>query len=838
MLTTRILDSDINVNSFINNQDYSSDRDHYNNKLLNLGALSVINSINDSEVYEYKPDSINELNFNIFFLRYMQDNVINEITPYLENDFNSQVTKTKIAFGLIDANQNQLQHGFNSVYEVRQPDSNLREPILGAEFNQTKLSALNAKPYVVSDVIGATAIKSPQQTGLPIFYNSYTLPFWGKKDGWIKDALLYKNKPYFNNSFMLIEFYDSPSALNQSRVISIPIFVNSRYNIKEMTNNNVLLERPCFKLKEGFDGFSFFFLNNYIKTDFYAKFSFWDAANGKKIPLLPSCDDEKSKKWFQNVNTFKQENNYLKYVLDYATKTYKIYEYNSTTNDFDLHRGNFDLYELAFDSYYEDIPVPNSKPYDAGTIKPIVRPSNPLKFTMRNLYNDLYLGDQASEVQILTYDKTKTYLYQYVNQSKSYVNDRMYHTGLFLDKIKDYTKNSPVKKINDLPKSSFTYPQISNFQNQVVVDGFVKHVRTFIGSSVDTEVWRVRKLSLENICVTFDDNVVFDKTYYVEAESSWDVQNKNKVSEAMTLLLNNENGIVVNNEINQLIKKIMVSVDFIPDLIDYVDKEVTKVATAWTSDNYSNLYLGFAYLIYLMQPILINTNVSLSNGYLSSDYNNTSSGYEYKNGFSSSVGTIKSAYSAMVNNNDPKCLIIRQLIVDKLKDLHYYTDTATAEVIKLIYDKFNVSEYPGLVGEYNSYTRSYDNSTVDINELNKIYNGGYDYVISTITDKPKLRDYLFNVVVTQSGDQYISKNENLVFKMDIIIGENTKQLVYGAEKITVTGRLKISIVDNNTNIKNIFIPIKTTLNVGEKPIVANNTITPQIATNPNANTFN
>jgi hypothetical protein len=130
MLTTKILGNDINVNSFISSQDYSSDRDHYNNKLLNLGTLSVINSINDSEVYEYKPDAIGELNFNIFFLKYMQENMINEITPYIESDFTSQVTKTKIAFGLIDANNNTLQHAFNSVFEVRQPGTNLREPAL------------------------------------------------------------------------------------------------------------------------------------------------------------------------------------------------------------------------------------------------------------------------------------------------------------------------------------------------------------------------------------------------------------------------------------------------------------------------------------------------------------------------------------------------------------------------------------------------------------------------------------------------------------------------------------------------------------------------------------
>lgn len=829
MLTTRISDNDINVNSFINSQDYSSDRDHYNNKLLNLGTLSVINSINDTEVYEYKPDAISELNFNIFFLKYMQENVINEITPYIESDFANQVTKTKIAFGLIDINNNTLQHAFNSVFEVRQPGTNLREPALIGEVNQTKLSALNAKPYVVRDVIGASVLKKPQQTGLPIFYNSYTLPFWDKKDTWIKDPLLYKNKPYFNNSFMLVEFYDSPSALNQSRVISIPVFINSRYNIKERTNNNVIHERPCFKLKDGFDGFSFFFLNNYIKSDFYAKFSFWDAANGKKISLLPSSNSENGKKWFQNVNTFKQENNYLKYVLDYATKTYKIYEYNSVTNDYDLQRTNFDLYELAFDPYYEDLPVPNNIPYDAGTIKPIARPNNPLKFGIRNLYNDVYLGNSVSEKQVLLYDKTKTYLYD----SQKAKNDS-YHTGIFLDKISDYIGTLPNNRINILPKSNFTYPQISNFKDPIVINGFVRKVRTFIGSSVDTEVWRIRKLSLDDVFVSIDDNLVFDKTYYLETQASWDVQNKSKISESMTLLINDQNDIKVNGLLNDFIIKIMTSVDFIPHLIDKINQLINNAAAKANERNYTE-FNNLSNITRLINPILRLTDTRFSHyqTFLIWDYK----AKRYTNQLTPNIDTIKSRYNTLVNNNDPRCLSLRKNILDQFKNIFNYD--LMGEFIKLIYDKFNVSEYNELVNEYINYVAFYNNSTIDPIELKRISDGGYNYIISTIDDKPELRNYLFNVVVTQSGDQYITKNENLVFNMSIIIGENTKSLVYGAEKITVSGKLRVSIVDNKANIKNIIIPIRTTLLVGQRPVIPTTTITPQIATNPNnANTFN
>ena len=89
--------------------------------------------------------------------------------------------------------------------------------------------------------------------------------------------------------------------------------------------NNTINERPCFKLKEGDEGYSFFFLNNYINNEFYVKFSFWDALNGNKILLVPSSKQEKSKKWFQKADGFKNEIRYLKYVLDFESKKYNIY---------------------------------------------------------------------------------------------------------------------------------------------------------------------------------------------------------------------------------------------------------------------------------------------------------------------------------------------------------------------------------------------------------------------------------------------------------------------------------------------------------------------------------
>ena len=288
------------------------------------------------------------------------------------------------------------------------------------------------------------------------------------------------------------------------------------------------------------------------KNDFYVKFSFWDAANGNKIPLIPSCDGEKDKKWFQKRNTFKQEYNYLKYVLDYNSKTYKIYEYNTTTNDFDLERTNFDLYELSFDQYFESVFVSNEIPFDATTLKPKTRPFCPLKFGIRSLYTDKYLGQSVTEFNRINYTKSDTFLYNYFGS-----DDKKYHTGRFLDKIENYIKNKNGTPISKLQSSEFVYPKISEYRDEIVVNGYTNLVQNFFAHNVDTEQWKIRKLSLQDIAVTIDDKITYDKSYYQEMESSWEMPNRDRISESMTLMISNIESIQTNTGINDFIIKIM-----------------------------------------------------------------------------------------------------------------------------------------------------------------------------------------------------------------------------------------------------------------------------------------
>jgi len=395
MLKIKIKDIDLSLNSDIYSEDYSSDRGFYNAKLLNLASLNVVNGVVDSEIFEYKPETFDEINYNIFFLKYLKDSEYNEITPYMETQFDEHFSKTKTVFNLIDSFGNSTPLKPTTPFQISQ-ETGIPQPTLPSEINLTTTAQLNLKGDIVRDIIGQSILKKPNESGIPVFYNSYTLPFWQKRDRWINDPLIYSNKPYLYNSFLLMEFYDSTIISNQNRIQSVAIFANSRYNITEKNKTNrVDYLRPSFKLKEGFEGYSFYFLNNYVKNEFYVKYSFWDALNGVKIPLLPSSDFSVDKKWLQNPNDFNQKLRYVKYLINYDNKTYNLYEYNTNNGLFDIERNNFDLYQLGFDQYHTKI-VTNEKPIDSKKIqKQEIEIKNPLLFDVSNLNStiNLDLGD-------------------------------------------------------------------------------------------------------------------------------------------------------------------------------------------------------------------------------------------------------------------------------------------------------------------------------------------------------------------------------------------------------------------------------------------------------------
>jgi len=515
MLKNITPNQDLIVNTLITSENDSSDREFYNKKLLDFTSNNVINDVINGEIYEYKPALVSEINYNIFFLRYIQNSEVLDLQIVNEKEFFDHYNKTVQTF---------KDKPISSVYEIAQ-DNSLRDVDLPDIFRD-KITSLNNSPYFIRDFVSELRLKNPNKNGIPVFYNSFSLPFYEKKELWINDNLLFSNKPYLFNSFLLMEFYDTPSNLTQRRIHTIPIFVNSRYNLFEKpSDKNFLQERPCFKLTEGVEGFSVFFLDNFYTNEFYVRFSFWDSLSGNKIDLLPSSRQETNKKWLQDPATFKQELRYLKYTLNYETKTYNIFEYNSniltgtTANRYNLERTDFDLYELEFDEYYKNNIVLNDTPYNAKIESQPPKPVeyNPLKFNIKNLVFD--------------YTNTADYIRKEKLLISNYVNNETF-LGLMAPYLDTYgifvtNNNKTNNRFTDFQTKKIKIPLIpSEF------DAASLKLSSFTAKNIDDKSWRIRRILLENISVTNGTkNFKFD--LYNEINSSISDKKKYKLAEAI-----------------------------------------------------------------------------------------------------------------------------------------------------------------------------------------------------------------------------------------------------------------------------------------------------------------
>lgn len=410
-------DTTLLTNMFLGSEDGSSDREFVFSKTLDIESLVNINGIVDFESAEFKPNE-NKLEIDLFFLKYIEDDEVDTISSYLEEGFTSYHEKVLNATTNIKTSE---------LFEIRSSD-NLR----AVKFDNEKLlsaTEINSeKPYVVIDPMVEMRKKYPAKPGRPHFYNTFTFPFWDKKDLWSELKYGFNNKTYTYSSFLLIEIFDDYNVETQKRITTIPVYVSDRYLFNEKTKDKVysvldeLLnpiyteviagvkqKRPVFNLTEGVDGYSFFFLKNYIKTDFYVKFYFWDALNGKKIQFIPSSKNNISKKWLQDVENFDQKRLYLKYDLDYAKKSYTIYDFNNRTNKYDLETDHIDLYEFAYDDYWSQFSVLNDQPTDLQV------PTNPRE------YGDLLLSTNSIKKDVGITDTKHETLSDAITTNPNYV---------------------------------------------------------------------------------------------------------------------------------------------------------------------------------------------------------------------------------------------------------------------------------------------------------------------------------------------------------------------------------------------------------------------------------
>ena len=764
MLTTRINTNDTIINNLLLSEDHTSDRDFYFKKLLNTNLKNSINPIINTEVYEFKPERLNNLNFNLFFLRYLQTNDIGLIMPYMESEFSEQIIKTKINFGLLNADGTIPNKSYNNIFDIRQ-DNLLRAPVLTNDLDKTNLEILNSSELPVFDPLGQSNLKRPLKPGLPIFYNSFTFPFWDNNVSWINNPLLYKNKPYFYNSLLLMEIYDSPSSIIQKRLISIPIFINQRYNINEKNiSYDFSYERPSFNLTDGCDGFSLFFINNYSTNELYVKFSFWDALNNRKITLIPSSKTETVKKWFQKSDSFKQEYMYLKYVLNYSKKTYSIFEYNINKNVYDLNRNNFDLYELAFDPYFEDIIVPNIVPIDVHRPALPIVPNNPFRFDINNIIKDFYYSTNTNKINTNAFKLGVS-----ISNKDTYLGATAFMMNKYLSHIDEVTsKNLTFYCFND---TTFTLP----VYNQDIV-GFNNNIIDFNLINNDNFQWLVSNVDFENIVVGIGDVLLEGKTTY-----NSEYNNEVRLSEALTIV--NPNSELSASGVYGLTKKLFYLNDIFKKFVNLTWFGLNFNRKA----NPNRVIVLFNYF----NPIIEHL--------------------EYVQPVDASIDDIRSALINLFEQAKQNDLEKYNKVIADIENILEINNPVKQEIVNYMHNHFSADNYPDYLDECKLLCAE-TQTGLTFDDLKVIKTINLDIIKSKMGLVSNIRDYVFDLILTTNGNPLVNSNESLNFNLKYNIGKKIKHAFIYTKKITVKGKIKISI-NNGKLEKNIFIPINLTLNI-------------------------
>jgi len=812
MLTISINDNDKNINNLILSEDYSSDRDSYNNKLLNLTTNNVINSITDAEVVEFKPERSKVINFNLFFLRYFQTEDYNNILPYIEYYFKEHYKNTKIGLGLLNNDGTLPDVAYNSYLDIRQ-DNLLRAPAQDGDKNKLNKTVLTDSGMAVFNEVDQANLKKPVKPGIPVFYNSFTIPFWNNNNDWKDNALLYKNKPYFYNSLLLMEIFDSPDNFKQKRLISVPVFVNQRYNLNEKPSNyDILVERPCFVLTNGCDGFSLFFLNTSVYTDLYVKFSFWDALNAKKITLIPSSTSETSKKWFQKSSDFKQESLYIKYMLNYSTKTYRMAEYDYTTNSYDLIRNGFDLYEFAFDRYFDEFRVVNKKPVDATLPQPAPPPLNPFNFTINNIIRDVYYKVDNTNINYNIFNLSFT-------QDETFLS----YTGGLVQKYNDYinTIYSNYLTFFCLNKNTITLPVINK-----TYTGYSNNIIDFKIKNIDTVNWKISSVDFTDMVIGLDNSIISGNT------ATNTIYKDQILCEALTVIDNS----ILDAEVNSFLSPSDSIIIETPDNVWALSKNLFFEVDVFEQilNNPRAIYDMFQYNFTKCVEYDENNNcihwaaefVGGSGFYLSLAKLFILLGYTYNN--FERMEDVKKYLLVRYNEIKKSDINKYKMIVNEITNILQFDtkDIFKSKILKYVNDNFTTENYPVYKSSYLNliYKKNNDFNLVDAKILSELdvevvklkANDGFNSNTENNLNIFDVRDYVFDTILTVSGDKNVTPGGELNFSLKYNIGYKILQAMLNTKKITIKGKLRVGI-ENDDNSKNIFIPINVTLNIGDKP---------------------
>jgi hypothetical protein len=195
------------------------------------------------------------------------------------------------------------------------------------------------------------------ESNVPAFANSFVYQYIKNAQNirnqfeFANKANLFNNEQFFFNSFLKLDFYDSPNLLSQNLLFSQIAYNIPRY-LKKQNLGDLESEqyRPSFSFNERTPVYKFEYLKNSNIKNLYVKFSFYDALNGEVVSLIPTTEKNPEKKWVQDPNKFDKKNNFLLYTI--TGNEFEPFEFNPKTGEFENSVEELELFTLAFNENF------------------------------------------------------------------------------------------------------------------------------------------------------------------------------------------------------------------------------------------------------------------------------------------------------------------------------------------------------------------------------------------------------------------------------------------------------------------------------------------------------
>jgi hypothetical protein len=179
-------------------------------------------------------------------------------------------------------------------------------------------------------------------------------------------------------------------------------------------------------------------------------------------------------------------------------------------------------------------------------------------------------------------------------------------------------------------------------------------------------------------------------------------------------------------------------------------------------------------------------------------------------------------YTKLKTSNYSKFLELKNDIISLIEDIFKNTSDLGNIVYLLITSINNIlipKDNPELINDYFGILASKKIASAAAS-VNNITPNSLSINLDTSPFGDTVRDYTFTLFAVQKGDKFMVKNETNRVEVYFNIGEKIKGGFETTTEITIKGRLRMSIIDGSGNIKNIAIPIKSTI----KPKQKNNSV--------------